>query len=73
MPGFLSGLFIGSTPGLLLLEFLTPTDFGPFVSIVIIGGLAITLLGVFKSRSLGGFISGLVVGLGLGIMLLGLI
>ncbi len=73
MPGFLSGLFIGSTPGLLLLEFLTPTDFGPFVSIVIIGGLAITLFGVFKSRSLGGFISGLVVGLGLGIMLLGLI
>jgi hypothetical protein len=73
MPGFLSGLFIGSTPGLLLLEFLTPSDFGSFVSIVIIGGLAITLFGVFKSRSLGGFISGLVVGLGLGIMLLGLI
>ena len=73
MPGFLSGLFIGSTPGLLLLEFLTPSDFGPFVSIVIIGGLAITLFGVFKSRSLGGFISGLVVGLGLGIILLGLI
>jgi hypothetical protein len=30
MPGFLGGLFIGLTPGLILLEFLTPSDFGPY-------------------------------------------
>ena len=73
MPHFLSGIFIGSIPGFLLMDFMTPQDFGPFVSIVIIGGLAVTLFGVFRSRSLGGFVSGLVVGLGVGILLLGLI
>ena len=73
MPHFLSGFFIGSIPGFLLMDFITPQDLGPFVSVVIIGGLAITLFGVFRSRSLGGFVSGLVVGLGVGILLLGLI
>jgi hypothetical protein len=73
MPHFLSGFFIGSIPGFLLMDFMTPQDFGPFVSIVIMGGLAVTLFGVFRSRSLGGFVSGLVVGLGVGILLLGLI
>jgi len=73
MPHFLSGLFIGSIPGFLLMDFVTPTDLGQYVSIVIIGGLVITFVGVFKSKSLGGFISGLVIGLGLGILLLGLL
>jgi hypothetical protein len=73
MPHFLSGFFIGSIPGFLLMDFMTPQDFGPFISIVIIGGLAVTLFGVFRSRSLGGFVSGLVIGLGVGMLLLGLI
>jgi hypothetical protein len=73
MSHFLSGFFIGSIPGFLFMDFITPKDLGPFVSVVIIGGLAITLFGVFRSRNLGGFVSGLVVGLGVGILLLGLI
>ena len=74
MPHFLSGFLLGLTPGTLLLDFTTPAGFGQYVSLVIVGGLAVTLYGVFRSKSLGsGFICGLVIGLGLGIMLLGLI
>jgi hypothetical protein len=73
MSHFLSGFLIGSIPSFLLFDFVTPTDFGPYVGIVIIGGLAITLFGALKSKSLGGFISGLVIGFGLSIMLLGII
>ena len=73
MSHFLTGFFIGSIPGFLLLDFITPADLGPSGSIVIIVGVAITLFGVFRSRSLGGFVSGMVVGLGVGILLLGFI
>ena len=74
MPGFFSGFLLGLTPGGILLDFVTPADLGPYAFLVIFAGLAVTLFGILRSRSLGsGFITGLVIGFGLGFILLGLI